>query len=322
MSHDDRLRHIRKYDDEDEDEDDEEEEEHIRRQMRAEQQRNEDRDDEEERQLQMRKLRLLGHHADEENRRRTNEFIIKAVSYFATIWFAILSYVVAFMHVVLDLGIVQLVFSKKLQQSVDPSDGARPLYASLLDQPILCKKLTSFTLPCLEALIGRLRPGYSLYSRRASIDAGRLVLRKRKGRTPKLSVEDCVLGALLWYTQSSGRKLDSATRLNSSKSSIHEDADFVALLTDIYLSDQVRWPTARERQAHSAAMAPHVWGLTGCVGFLDSKFFFAARELHIPASWLICVGFYKNAQLFMHTLKSTSTKWTYALCVCNDCIYF
>jgi hypothetical protein len=143
------------------------------------------------------------------------------------------------------------------QQSVNKDVGVRDVLATMKATPSLFRSLTNFTVEEFELLCQRVAPVIATHARSSGV-------LKIQGRHPKLSAHQRLLAFILHLKHDNSAMME-AFSWNWSKSSVSDDAIFVASCINHSLEDEIRWPSAAERD-RLGAMIPE---FPRCIGFID-----------------------------------------------------
>lgn len=148
--------------------------------------------------------------------------------------------------------------ARKNQISVNPNLPIQDLLYRLRCSPSQFKEIMNFHLDEFLQLSGKVVPVIEGHARSTGV---RHVL---TGRPSKLSREQHLLNFLLYMKHDNIIYFD-AMLWNWSRSSLCDDAIFVASYVNKAIGDEIRWPTLEERHA----LAAHIPQLPGCIGFVD-----------------------------------------------------
>jgi hypothetical protein len=151
-----------------------------------------------------------------------------------------------------------LIDAKENQQTVDNNAGVRDVLESMSIVPYVFKALTNFSSEEFEELCRVVCPIIATYARSTG------ELSKGPGRKPKLNEQQRLLNFLL-YLKHDNTTIFDAHQWNWAKSSVCDDAIFIASCIDHACSDEIRWPTAHER----VQLAKQISEFPGCIGFID-----------------------------------------------------
>jgi hypothetical protein len=86
----------------------------------------------------------------------------------------------------------------------------------------------------------------------------------KPGRPNKLNASEGILSFVLYCKHNTGVRYESSS-WNYSRTSIPDDAVFVASVLNVALEDEIRWPSAQQRQQSSARLTE----FPGCIGHVD-----------------------------------------------------
>ncbi|CAM6094787.1 unnamed protein product [Calypogeia fissa] len=161
--------------------------------------------------------------------------------------------------------------SRENQRTVDHLVGVRDVYASMSAIPQQFKDLTNFWPQEFQELCERVCPVIQSHAR---ISGTRHIV---TGRPVKLFAEERLLNFLLYMKHDNTIFMDSQ-RWNWSRTSVCDDAIFVASCINEAISNEIRWPSAAER----VVLAQTVPELPGCIGFVDGTLCRIRRPFEDP----------------------------------------
>ena len=144
-----------------------------------------------------------------------------------------------------------------LQQSVNKREGVRDVLATMKATPSLFRTLTNFTVDEFELLCQRVVPVIATHARSTGVF-------KIQGRRPKLSPHQRILAFILHLKHDNSANME-AFSWNWAKSSVSDDAVFIASCINFACEDEIRWPDAAER----SRLGTRIPEFPGCIGFID-----------------------------------------------------
>jgi hypothetical protein len=143
-------------------------------------------------------------------------------------------------------------------QTVDHGAGVRDVLATMKVVPSMFKVLTNFTIEEFNELSASVCSVIASYAR----STGEII--KKGGRPPKLTPQQRLLNFILYLKHDNSTIFD-AHQWNWAKSSVCDDAVFIASCIEHACEDEIRWPNPEERRR----AASQVCDLPGCIGFID-----------------------------------------------------
>ena len=153
----------------------------------------------------------------------------------------------------------ELIDCKESQLSVEPNSEVKDVLASMKIVPDVFRTLTNFAIIEFEELCTVVCPVIVLHAR----STGDVIVQGR-GRPPKLSPQQRLLAFVL-YLKHDNTTMFEAHQWNWAKSSVCDDAVFIASCIDYAAKHELRWPNTSER-IQLGKMLPE---FPGCIGFID-----------------------------------------------------
>jgi DDE superfamily endonuclease len=120
------------------------------------------------------------------------------------------------------------------------------------------KSTTGFFLSEWERLCQRVVPVLEI-SARSTGD-----LKQKPGRPTKLNAPERLLSFVLYCKHNTGVRYESSS-WNYSRTSLSDDAVYIASVLNVALGDEIRWPNHEQRQQFSQRLAE----FPGCIGHVD-----------------------------------------------------
>lgn len=152
---------------------------------------------------------------------------------------------------------------------INHAEGVKDVLRSMKNLPGAFKDLTNFTIHEWNELCDRVLPLISSHAR----STGEVQI--LQGRPAKLTPEERLLNFVLYMKHDNTLTHDSH-HWNWSRSSLCDDAYFVASCLNVALEDEIRWPTTEER----LQLAAHNPDWPGCVGIIDGTLVKIRRPFH------------------------------------------
>ncbi len=146
----------------------------------------------------------------------------------------------------------------QLWSTVDHGDGVRCQLESLRQHRNLFKLMTNFTIEEFDELASIVCPLIATTARSTRQP------HKQQGRPPKLHPQQRLLDALL-FLKHSNSFTHEANRWNFARSAVCDDVIFVCECINSACANEIRWPTAVEREELGKAIPE----FPGCIGHID-----------------------------------------------------
>jgi hypothetical protein len=151
-----------------------------------------------------------------------------------------------------------LVLERLNQCYVERAGGVRDQLFILRRMPSLFATMTNFTVEEFEELSNLVCPMIAGNARLTGLP------RSGRGRRYKLDPPQRLLSFIL-YLKHDNTSIFDGSQWNWSKSSMCDDALFVGSCVNAAMTNEIRWPTAAERQS-AATRIPQ---FAGCIGYVD-----------------------------------------------------
>jgi hypothetical protein len=154
--------------------------------------------------------------------------------------------------------VFELMECKDCQQTVDHATGVRNVLETMKIVPSVFKVLTNFTTTEFEEISSIVCPIIVSHAR----STGEII--RGAGRPPKLSPQQRLLAFLL-YLKHDNTTIFEAFQWNWAKSSVCDDAVFIASCIDYACDGELAWPDAEKR----SRLSRQIPEFPGCIGFID-----------------------------------------------------
>jgi hypothetical protein len=158
------------------------------------------------------------------------------------------------------------------QSFVDRTVSIKDQLAAFSRMPSLFKNLTNFTLTEFEELSQIVCPTIANYARSTGLARG-----VNGGRPTKLDPAQRLLNCIMLLKHDNTSIFDG-THWNWSKSSVCDDAIFVATCVNEAIGGEISWPNAAQR----FELGRRIQQFPGCIGYIDGTLCMIRRPHHDP----------------------------------------
>jgi hypothetical protein len=179
------------------------------------------------------------------------------------------------------------------QVYVVPEAGVIGQLAILRRAPSLFKAMTKFSTAEFEELCTIVYPIVIFHARSTG------QIRGQGGRPCKLEPSQRILNCILSLKHDNTSVFDGAD-WNWSKSSVCDDAVFVASCINVGIAEEIRWPTPQECLVFASAIPR----LPGCIGIIDGTLIKVRRSHQDLAILITDVGLMAGKRFILLTIQS------------------